>query len=125
MIMLTPLPGAWPLKPGCATLPFFGVEPVLLDDKGKELKGPAEGLLALRHAWPAMMRTLLGDQQRFEDTYFGPMKVCGGVACGGIGAAFAGQCLRGEWRGIVRGVSCARGHVQGLACCTGCRQLAG
>ena len=69
--MLTPLPGATPLKPGSATVPFFGVEPVLLDDEGKEIEGnPASGNLAIKRPWPAMMRTLYGDHQRFFDTYF-------------------------------------------------------
>ena len=69
--MLTPLPGATPLKPGSATQPFFGVQPVLLDDEGKEIEGnPAQGNLAIKHPWPSMMRTLYGDHQRFYDTYF-------------------------------------------------------
>ncbi len=69
--MLTPLPGVTALKPGSATTPFFGVQPVLLDDKGKEIEGsPAAGNLAIKHPWPSMMRTLYGDHQRFFDTYF-------------------------------------------------------
>ena len=65
--MLTPLPGATPLKPGSATHPFFGVEPVLLDDQGNEIDGsPAEGNLAIKHPWPSMMRTLYGDHKRFS-----------------------------------------------------------
>ena len=69
--MLTPLPGAIALKPGSATVPFFGVEPVLLDEEGKEIKGnPASGNLAIKRPWPSMMRTLYGDHQRFFDTYF-------------------------------------------------------
>ena len=73
--MLTPLPGVTPLKPGSATNPFFGVQPVLLDDKGKEITGnPAEGNLAIKHPWPSMMRTLYGDHQRFFDTYFSMYK---------------------------------------------------
>ena len=69
--MLTPLPGVTPLKPGSATHPFFGVQPVLLDDQGREIEGnPAEGNLAIKHPWPSMMRTLYGDHQRFFDTYF-------------------------------------------------------
>ncbi len=69
--MLTPLPGATPLKPGSATLPFFGVQPVLLDDQGNEIDGnPAEGNLAIKHPWPSMMRTVYGDHERFYDTYF-------------------------------------------------------
>jgi acetyl-CoA synthetase len=69
--MLTPLPGATPLKPGSATNPFFGVQPVLLDDQGNEIQGnPAEGNLAIKHPWPAQMRTVYGDHQRFFETYF-------------------------------------------------------
>jgi acetyl-CoA synthetase len=69
--MLTPLPGATPLKPGSATNPFFGVVPVLLDDQGNEIDGnPAEGNLAIKHPWPAMMRTVYGDHKRFFETYF-------------------------------------------------------
>ena len=73
--MLTPLPGVTPLKPGSATNPFFGVQPVLLDDQGIEITGnPAEGNLAIKHPWPSMMRTLYGDHQRFFDTYFSMYK---------------------------------------------------
>ena len=69
--MLTPLPGATPLKPGSATKPFFGVQPVLLDDQGNEIDGnPAEGNLALKAPWPSMMRTVYGDHKRFYETYF-------------------------------------------------------
>lgn len=69
--MLTPLPGATPLKPGSATNPFFGVQPVLLDDKGVEVEGnPAEGNLAIKAPWPSMMRTVYGDHKRFYETYF-------------------------------------------------------
>ncbi|MEO5344050.1 MAG: acetate--CoA ligase, partial [Gammaproteobacteria bacterium SHHR-1] len=69
--MLTPLPGATPLKPGSATLPFFGVQPCLLDDQGHEIEGnPAEGNLAIKHPWPSMMRTVYGDHKRFFETYF-------------------------------------------------------
>jgi acetyl-CoA synthetase len=69
-IMITPLPGATPLKPGSATLPFFGVVPALLDADGKELEGVAEGSLVLTQPWPGQMRTVYGDHQRFKDTYF-------------------------------------------------------
>ena len=69
--MLTPLPGATPLKPGSATRPFFGVQPVLLDDQGNEINGnPAEGNLAIKHPWPAQMRSVYGDHDRFFETYF-------------------------------------------------------
>ncbi len=73
--MLTPLPGATDLKPGSATVPFFGVQPVLLDDEGQEIIGnPASGNLAIKQPWPAMMRTLYGNHQRFYDTYFSMFK---------------------------------------------------
>ena len=69
-ILITPLPGARALKPGSATLPFFGVEPALLDDKGNELSGATEGALVIKHSWPGQMRTVFGDHERFIDTYF-------------------------------------------------------
>ncbi len=69
-ILITPLPGATALKPGSATRPFFGVQAGLLDDKGQEIEGPAEGILVIKHPWPGQMRTLFGDHQRFIDTYF-------------------------------------------------------
>lgn len=69
--MLTPLPGATALKPGSATLPFFGVQAVLLDDKGKEVEGnPASGNLAIKHPWPSQLRSIYGDHERFYATYF-------------------------------------------------------
>ena len=68
--MITPLPGATALKPGSASMPFFGVEPVLMDEEGNELEGAASGNLAIKHPWPGMMRTLYGDHARFADTYF-------------------------------------------------------
>lgn len=68
--MITPLPGATDLKPGSATLPFFGVKPLLVDDKGTELKGETSGNLCIADAWPGMMRTVYGDHERFEQTYF-------------------------------------------------------
>jgi acetyl-CoA synthetase len=70
-ILITPLPGATTTKPGAATLPFFGIEPVLLDETGKELNGkPATGFLAIKRAWPALMRTIYGDHERFRQIYF-------------------------------------------------------
>ena len=73
--MLTPLPGATPLKPGSATFPFFGVEPVLLDEEGKEVDGnPASGNLAIKRPWPGQLRTLYGDHERFYETYFSTYK---------------------------------------------------
>lgn len=67
--MLTPLPGATPLKPGSATFPFFGVEPAVIDENGRESDGPAVGELVFKSPWPGMMRAVDGDQARFE-TYF-------------------------------------------------------
>ncbi|WIA34698.1 hypothetical protein OEZ86_013011 [Tetradesmus obliquus] len=72
--MITPLPYAWATKPGSATLPFFGVQPVLLTDKGEEIQGPGEGILAIKAPWPSMMRTVYGDHERFEMTYFSAFK---------------------------------------------------
>ena len=80
-ILITPLPGAIPTKPGSATLPFFGIEPVILNQQGDELEGATEGLLAIKSAWPGMMRTLYGDHERFRQTYF---------------AAFPGYYLTGD-----------------------------
>jgi len=68
--MLTPLPGATALKPGSATLPFFGVQPALLDGDGKEIEGPGEGSLVIKSSWPSQIRTVFGDHQRLIDTYF-------------------------------------------------------
>ncbi len=72
-IMITPLAGVTPLKPGSATLPFYGVEPVLLDEKGNELVGnEVSGLLAIKNPWPGMSRSIHGDHQRFLNTYLRP-----------------------------------------------------
>ncbi|WP_049630694.1 acetate--CoA ligase [Cellvibrio sp. pealriver] len=68
--MLTPLPGAIDLKPGSATVPFFGVQPVLLDAEGKEVVGAGEGNLCIKAAWPSQIRTVFGDHQRCIDTYY-------------------------------------------------------
>ncbi|MGE0386916.1 MAG: acetate--CoA ligase [Gammaproteobacteria bacterium] len=68
--LITPLPGATPLKPGSATRPFFGVEPALLDEHGNEIAGAGRGALVLKRSWPGQMRTVYGDHQRFVDTYF-------------------------------------------------------
>jgi len=70
--MLTPLPGATALKPGSATKPFFGVQPVLLDAESREIDGPGEGLLMIKASWPSQIRTIYGDHQRFVETYFRP-----------------------------------------------------
>jgi len=72
--MLTPLPGATLMKPGCATVPFFGVQPVLLDAEGHEIEGPGEGVLAIKASWPAQIRGVYGDMERFRETYFAPYK---------------------------------------------------
>ena len=69
-ILITPLPGATDLKPGSATLPFFGVKPEIVDNEGIILEGEAEGILVFQHPWPSQARTLYGDHQRFIDTYF-------------------------------------------------------
>ena len=70
-ILMTPLPGATPLKPGSATLPFFGIEPVVLDEEGNEVEGnPARGYLCMKTAWPGIMRTVYGNHERFRETYF-------------------------------------------------------
>ncbi|GDY13270.1 acetyl-coenzyme A synthetase 2 [Planctomycetota bacterium] len=71
--MITPLPGATALKPGSATLPFFGVEPKILDEKGVELVGnDVTGVLVFSRGWPGIARTIYGDHQRYLDTYFRP-----------------------------------------------------
>ena len=69
-ILITPLPGATPLKPGSATRPFFGVRPGIVDGEGRLLEGECTGNLCILDAWPGMMRTVYGDHQRFIDTYF-------------------------------------------------------
>ena len=70
-ILISPLPGAIPTKPGSATLPFFGIEPVLLTQEGEEIKGNnVSGLLAIKSSWPGQMRTVYGDHKRFVETYF-------------------------------------------------------
>jgi acetyl-CoA synthetase len=69
-ILISPLPGAMKLKPGSATLPFFGIQPALVDNEGNVLDGEAEGNLIITHSWPGQMRTIFGDHQRFIDTYF-------------------------------------------------------
>uniref|UniRef100_A0A803LR80 Acetyl-coenzyme A synthetase n=1 Tax=Chenopodium quinoa TaxID=63459 RepID=A0A803LR80_CHEQI len=70
--MITPLPGAWAQKPGSASYPFFGVQPVIVDEKGKELEGECSGYLCIKHSWPSAFRTLYGDHERYETTYFKP-----------------------------------------------------
>jgi acetyl-CoA synthetase len=68
--LISPLPGATKLKPGSATLPFFGVQPAIVDGDGKVLEGECSGNLCLVDSWPGQMRTVYGDHQRFIDTYF-------------------------------------------------------
>ena len=70
-ILITPLPGAIDIKPGMATMPFFGVQPVLVDDEGKEFKDTvASGALCIKVPWPGIMRGVYGDPKRFQETYF-------------------------------------------------------
>ena len=71
-IMLSPLVSAQRIKPGCATQPMFGVQPVLLDEQGKEIQGVGSGVLAIKSSWPAQIRSVYGDPQRMVDTYFKP-----------------------------------------------------
>ncbi len=73
-ILISPLPGATDLKPGSATLPFFGVQPALVDNEGHELAGAAEGNLVIKDSWPGQMRTVYGDHERFVLTYFSTFK---------------------------------------------------
>ncbi|MBN9542572.1 MAG: acetate--CoA ligase [Alphaproteobacteria bacterium] len=73
-ILITPLIGARDLKPGSATKPFFGVEPVLFDNEGKEVIGSGEGNLCIKNSWPGQARTILGDHNRFYTTYFASFK---------------------------------------------------
>ncbi|MFQ1965315.1 acetate--CoA ligase [Aeromonas veronii] len=69
-ILITPLPGVTDLKPGSATRPFFGVQPALVDNMGELLEGATEGNLVITDSWPGQMRTVFGDHERFEQTYF-------------------------------------------------------
>jgi acetyl-CoA synthetase len=73
-ILITPLPGAIDLKPGSATLPFFGVKPELVDAEGKVLEGATDGNLCIADSWPGQMRTVYGDHERFIQTYFSAYK---------------------------------------------------
>ena len=69
-ILITPLPGATALKPGSASVPFFGIKPLIVDAEGQELAGAAAGNLCIADSWPGQMRSVYGDHQRFVDTYF-------------------------------------------------------
>lgn len=112
-ILISPLPGATPLKPGSATFPFFGVKPILLDPQsGEEIKGnDVSGVLAIEEPWPGQMRTIFGDHERFESTYFQQYK----------GYYFTGDgCRRDEdgyyWiTGRVDDVINVSGHRMGTA----------
>jgi acetyl-CoA synthetase len=74
--MITPLPGATPLKPGSATLPFFGVDAAVVDDSGQEAKPGVGGKLVIRRPWPSMLRTIYGDAARYRKTYWSEIKGC-------------------------------------------------
>ncbi len=110
-ILISPLPGATDLKPGSATLPFFGVQPAVVDADGKILEGEAKGNLVILDAWPGMMRTVYGDHPRFVETYFSTFK----------GKYFTGDgCRRdadGYWwiTGRVDDVINVAGHRMGTA----------
>ncbi|HET7307367.1 MAG TPA: acetate--CoA ligase [Gammaproteobacteria bacterium] len=82
-IMISALPGAVDLKPGSATLPFFGIQPAIVDEQGKELDGEASGFLVIKHPWPGQMRTVYGDHERFVQTYYSQYP---GMYCTGDGA---------------------------------------
>ncbi len=69
-ILITPLPGAIPMKPGSATVPFFGVRPAVVNEKGEVLEGEAEGMLVMLDAWPGLARTVYGNHERYVQTYF-------------------------------------------------------
>jgi len=75
-ILISPLPGATPLKPGSATRPLFGIKPAIVDADGNVLDGVAEGMLVITDSWPGQMRTVYGDHQRFVDTYFATFAGC-------------------------------------------------
>ncbi|MGE4534824.1 MULTISPECIES: acetate--CoA ligase [Halomonas] len=110
-IMIAPLPGATPLKPGSATLPFFGVQPALFDSEGNTLEGAVDGNLVLTDSWPGQARSIWGDHERFTQTYFSTYK----------GAYFTGDgCRRDEdgyyWiTGRVDDVINVSGHRMGTA----------
>ena len=110
-ILITPLPGATRTKPGSATRPFFGIQPLLVDGDGNELKGAASGNLCIKHPWPGQMRTVYGDHERFIQTYFSTYK----------GLYFTGDgCRRDEdgyyWiTGRVDDVLNVSGHRMGTA----------
>src|SRR5437762_4899744 len=75
-IMITPLPGAIPTKPGSATLPFFGVDAAVVDEKGNEVGADVGGKLIIRKPWPSMLRTIYGDKERYQKQYWSEFKGC-------------------------------------------------
>jgi len=75
-MMITPLPGAIPAKPGTATLPFFGIDAAIVDDKGKEVAHNQGGKLVIRKPWPSMLRTIYGDKARYKEAYWSEVKGC-------------------------------------------------
>src|SRR3984893_15335185 len=87
--MITPLPGATPTKPGSATLPFFGVDPAVVDEKGREVKPNVGGKFIIRRPWPAMLRTIYGDKVRYRKQYWSEFK----------GNYFTGDCARRDENG--------------------------
>ena len=72
--IISPIAGTTPLKPGSATLPFFGVNPIIVDNEGNELSGECEGNLCITTSWPGMMRTVYRNHKRFVETYFRLLK---------------------------------------------------
>jgi len=110
-ILISPQPGAIDLKPGSATKPFYGIIPVIVDEKGTTLKGACRGRLCMAQSWPGQMRTVYGDHQRFIDTYFSQFE----------GKYFTGDgCRRDEdgyyWiTGRVDDVIIVSGHNLGTA----------
>eukprot|EP00252_Welwitschia_mirabilis_P020919 TRINITY_DN5235_c0_g1_i1.p1 TRINITY_DN5235_c0_g1~~TRINITY_DN5235_c0_g1_i1.p1 ORF type:complete len:750 (-),score=111.61 TRINITY_DN5235_c0_g1_i1:208-2457(-) len=72
--MITPIPGAWPQKPGSATCPFFGIQPAVVNENGTEIQGECNGYLCIKKSWPGAFRTLYGDHERYETTYFKTFK---------------------------------------------------
>ncbi len=110
-VMITPLPGATPLKPGAASRPFFGVRPGLVDNDGVEIEGAGDGCLVIPDSWPGQMRSVWGDHERFFQTYFSTFK----------GLYFTGDgCLRDEdgyyWiTGRIDDVINVSGHRMGTA----------
>ncbi|HNP63095.1 MAG TPA: acetate--CoA ligase [Woeseiaceae bacterium] len=110
-ILISPLPGATPLKSGSATKPLFGIMPAIVDGEGKELEGAAEGNLVIRDSWPGQMRTVYGDHDRFVETYFSTFE----------GSYFTGDGVRRDedgyyWiTGRVDDVLNVSGHRMGTA----------